>query len=445
MNKIKTYFKNCSSDNLYSLEGIVPFFKAIPISLEHAFAMLISNITPILLILTNPLINSDPSIVKMGIQNSLLLAGVGSILQFFPIWKVGSRLPLFVGMNFAFMSIINYIGIAYGYNVIASSVIVGSIFFIIISLFLKKVLRFIPPISSSIVVFMLGLSLIISQIKTIPFTDKSFYTVSNLVVILITILSYVIASFGFKRKLQSMSLIISLFMGFVTAVIFKMVDFNPIETTDIVTYPHLIKICEMELNVNAIITVCIMFLVSITDAVGAIELLDITNDSGEKASYIAKASLGMGVISFFSGFLGCIPLTTFAQNTGIVKKTKVINRYVLLLGAILLIVLSFFPMVSAFILTIPSIIISVIAIMIFVSILMSGVNLLKHISPNYKNIIIISCSIGVSLTIVLVPNLFNSAPKLIESLFTNSIATSFIISVILYYIIPNPKEKKVKK
>lgn len=444
LNRIKGYFKNCKVGNLYSLEGTVPFFKAIPYSLEHVFAMLISNITPILLILTNAKINSDPNIVTMGIQNSLLLAGVGSLIQFFPIWKAGSKLPIFVGMNFAFMSVINYIGVTYGYNAIASSVIIGSLFFIIVSLFLKKVLKFIPKISSSIVVFMLGLSLIISQLKSIPLNNKDFYSISNIMTIVITISVYILFNKGFKGKLKCISLIASLIGGFVTAILFKVVDFDVLKNVDVFTYPKIVNILDMDFNLNAIITVCIMFLVSITDVIGAVELLNITDNVEQTTTYMASTSLGMGIISLASGFLGCIPLTSFAQNVGIVKNTKVINRYTLAIGAVILIILSFFPIVGTFIQTIPSLVISIVAIMIFISILCSGVLLLKKIPLNLKNIIIIVSSILISLIFMLFPKMFSKTPNLVESILTNSIAISFIISLILYYIIPNKKEESVQ-
>lgn len=442
MNNIKSYFKNCSVDNLYRLEGTVPFFKAIPYSFEHAFLILLSNIMPILLILTNPLINQDQRLVTTSIQNALMLAGVGSLIQLFPIWKVGSKLPMFVGMNFAFMSIINYIGVTYGYNTIASSVIVGSIFFIIVSLFIKKVLRLIPQISRNLVILMLGLSLIITQVKSIPLTEKSFYTLTNFCLIIVVIGIYLLFTLCFKKKLKGIALISSIIIGFLFAIIFKIVDFSPIKNSSALTYPKMISIMNMEFNIYAIITVCVMFLVSFTDAICAVEMLNAETSKDEKASQMMRTSLGVGTISLISGFFGCIPLVPYAQNLSVTSKNKVVNRYTLGLAAIILILLSFFPIVSAFILSIPSLIISVINIIIFFGILITGFKLIKLMELNYKNIIIISTSVIVSLIFTFFPQIFSKAPKIIEAIMTNSIVVSFIISMILYYIIPSPKETR---
>lgn len=435
---------NCTYNNLYNFEGKVPFFKALPYSLEHAFAMLISNITPILLILTNPAINNNSEVTINAIQNSLMLAGVGSLIQMFPIWKVGSKLPIFVGMNFVFMSVINYIGITYGYNAIASSVIVGSIFFIIISLLIQNLFKYIPKISSSIVVFMIGLSLIISQIETIPLMDKAFYQIPNLAILLVTVITFIVFSYGFKRKLASFALIISLICGGITSIIFKTYDFEIIKTSSVITYPKIININNMEFNPNAIMMVCIMYLVTFTDAVGVVEMLHSETYGQDKTQQMVSTSIGIGTISILSGLFGCIPLTAYSINTGIIKKNNVINRFALSIGAILLIVLSFFPIFSSIVIALPNLIISLISIMIFITILNVGIKMLSQFKLDFKNLFIIICSIMLSIILMFITKIFKNIPALIESILSNSILISFVISIILYYLIPNKKEKREK-
>lgn len=433
---------NCVYENLYNLEGKVPFFKALPYSLEHAFAMLISNITPILLILSNPAINNNSETTINAIQNSLMLAGVGSLIQMFPIWKVGSKLPIFVGMNFVFMSVINYIGVTYGYNAIASSVMIGSVFFIIISLLIKNLFKYIPKISSSIVVFMIGLSLILSQIESIPLTDKTFYQIPNLAILLVTVITFIAFSYGFKRKLSSIALIISLVCGGITSIIFKTYDFEIIKNASLITYPKIINIKNMEFNLDAIIMVCMMFLITFTDVVGVVELLSSKNDSHEKTKRMVGSCMGIGTISILSGLFGCIPLTAYSINTGIIKKNNVINRFTLSLGAILLIVLSFFPILSAIVIALPNLIISLISIMIFITILNVGIKMLSQFQPTFKNLFIIIGSIIISIILMFIIKLVNNIPAIVESFLSNSILISFVISIILYYLIPNKKEKR---
>ncbi len=49
----------------------------------------------------------------------------------------------------------------------------------------------------------------------------------------------------------------------------------------------------------------------------------------------AGAIAGDGLISSVSGLFGCLPLTSFAQNIGLVAMTKVVNRKVILSGGLI--------------------------------------------------------------------------------------------------------------
>ena len=68
-------------ENLYKLDGKVPILKAIPFGLQHILAMFI--------------------------------AGIATLIQLYPIWKIGSRLPIVMGVRFTFVAILTYVGATY--------------------------------------------------------------------------------------------------------------------------------------------------------------------------------------------------------------------------------------------------------------------------------------------------------------------------------------------
>ena len=49
-----------------------------------------------------------------------------------------------------------------------------------------------------------------------------------------------------------------------------------------------------------------------------------------------------GFSSSISGCFGCLPLTSFSQNVGLVTMTGVINRFTICIGALILILASDF-------------------------------------------------------------------------------------------------------
>lgn len=55
----------------------------------------------------------------------MIIAGIGSLIQMFSIWKIGSGLPIVMGISFTFVSVFCYLGPTYGYNAIVGAVLVG--------------------------------------------------------------------------------------------------------------------------------------------------------------------------------------------------------------------------------------------------------------------------------------------------------------------------------
>lgn len=424
-------------DNLNNIEGNVPIFKALPFGLQHVLAIFIANIAPILLLLNNKEINTDQNLTRTIVQNSLFIAGIGTLIQLFPIWKVGSKLPIYVGISFTYLSVLIYIGTRYGYNVIISSVLIGSIFMIVLSFFTKAIRKIVPSITSSIVVFMLGFSLALSQVKELNLFNKSFYTYKNIIVLLTTIVTYIICTYCFNKKIKNFALLISLIIGYVFSLILGMIDYSVFNQLPIFTYPRIYNFKNIEFSIEAIISVCLIFLVSTTDVFGAIFALDIPDKDEEKS--IPNGICGIGVGSLISGIFGATPITPFIGNIGIVNNTKVVNRRALGLGAIILIIASFFPIFGAFAQSIPSTVVYVSMIILFVGIAISGIKMIYACGINKKNILVIAITGIICIALYLLGTYVSSIPNILKIIFTNVIATSFLFSTIIYYLIPGEK------
>ena len=118
---------NVSVDNIYKLDGRVPVSKAIPFGLQHVLAMFVSNIAPILLISSVAVYNGEGfTAVETArlIQNCMVIAGIGTLIQLYPIWKIGSRLPVVMGISFTFVSAMMLLA-AKDYGLMIGAIIVG--------------------------------------------------------------------------------------------------------------------------------------------------------------------------------------------------------------------------------------------------------------------------------------------------------------------------------
>lgn len=114
-----------STQNIYQLDGKVPLLKAIPFGLQHILAMFVANLTPITLI--GAASGLDHAQIAVLLQNAMFVAGIATLIQLYPIWKIGSRLPVVMGVSFTFVTILSYVGTTYGYPTVMGAVLIGGL------------------------------------------------------------------------------------------------------------------------------------------------------------------------------------------------------------------------------------------------------------------------------------------------------------------------------
>ena len=149
---------SASMQNIYSLDGKVPLLKSIPFGLQHVLAMFVANIAPIMIVTAA----CGLGVQEMAslIQTAMIMAGIGTLVQLFTIWKLGARLPIVMGVSFTFVSVFCYVGPKWGYEAIIGAVIIGGILEGLLGLFAKYWRRMIAPIVSACVVTAIGFSLL---------------------------------------------------------------------------------------------------------------------------------------------------------------------------------------------------------------------------------------------------------------------------------------------
>lgn len=144
-----------SINHIYTLDGKVPLLNAIPFGLQHILAMFVSNIAPILIV--GGACGLDSKETALLIQSAMLIAGIGTLVQLFPLFgKIGSGLPIVMGISFTFVSILSFVGTQYGYGAIMGAVLIGGMIEGVLGLFAKYWIKLISPIVSASVVTAIG-------------------------------------------------------------------------------------------------------------------------------------------------------------------------------------------------------------------------------------------------------------------------------------------------
>ncbi len=432
---------NSSVSNIYQLEGRVPVSRAIPFGLQHILAMFVANISPIIIVAGASGVSGKQ--LAMLIQSAMLIAGIGTLIQLFPLWRIGSGLPIVMGISFTFVSIMCYIGTNYGYGTIMGAVLIGGLIEGCLGLFAKYWMKIISPIVSASVVTAIGFSLL--SVGSTSFGggsgSENFGSVENWILGTITLLCCILFNILAKSYWKQLSVLFGLVVGYLVAIPMGLVDFSSLAGTSVIALPHLMPF-KMEFHLNAIISVALIFLVSATETIGDTQALA---NSGLNRSATTKEIAGSlacdGFISSLSSLFGCMPITSFSQNVGLVAMTKVVNRFTIATGALIMILAGIFPIFGAVLATLPDAVLGGCTIMMFGTIVVSGLQMIGKCGYSQRNITIVALSLSIGIGFTQVPELFSVFPKIIETVFAeNCVAVVFLVAVILNLILPQNME-----
>ena len=429
--------------SVYALDGRVPVVTAIPFGLQHVLAMFVANITPIIIVAGASGLSSEQS--AMLIQCAMMIAGIGTIIQLYPVWKIGSRLPIVMGISFTFVSVLCTIGAQYGYGAIVGAVIVGGLIEGFLGLFAKYWRKIITPIVAASVVTAIGFSLL--NVGAASFGGghgaSDFGSASNLLLGTITLVTCLAFNVLAHKHYKQLSVLAGLVVGYIVAIFMGKVDFTAVTQSSMIALPQFLPF-KPEFHLNAIISVVLIFLVSATETIGDTSALTKSGLNREVSDREIAGSLACdGFISSLSGLFGCMPITSFSQNVGLVAMTKVVNRFTILMGAIIMILAGLFPVFGAILATLPEPVLGGCTLIMFGSIVVSGLQMIGDCGYNQRNLMIVALSLSIGIGFTQVPDIFAIFPDSIKSIFAeNCVAVVFLTSIILSLVLPKSMEQQ---
>lgn len=429
-----------STGTIYQLDGRVPLHKALPFGLQHVLAMFVANITPII-ILAN-VAGLEPALSGALIQNCMIIAGIGTLVQLYPVWRIGSRLPIVMGISFTFLSLAISIASTRGMGTLMGAVIVGGLFEGLLGLFAKYWTRIISPVVAATVVTAIGFSLL--PIGANSFAGgqgaDDFGCLNNWIVGSCTLLTCLLTMVFARGFLRSLSVLVGLIVGYALALCMGMVDFSGLQQAQFVALPKLIPFTP-EFHFDAILAFACVYLVSATETIGDSSALC----EGALKRSIAPREMGSaiacdGFVSTLSGFFGCIPITSFSQNVGLASISGVVNRFTIATGAFIMILGGLFPAFGRLLTTIPQAVLGGCTIIMFGSILFAGFGMMAKCGFSQRHMIIVSLSLSVGLGFTQATGLFHIFPPIVQTVFAdNCVAVVFLLAVLLNLILPRKK------
>ena len=434
--------KECSVKNIYKLDGRVPVLKAVPFGLQHILAMFVANLTPITIIAAAGGLSQAE--IAILLQNAMFIAGIATLIQLFPLWKVGSRLPIVMGVSFTFVTVLSTVAANYGYPAVIGAVICGGIFEGTLGLFAKYWRKIISPIVAATVVTAIGYSLLTVGARSFGGGyAEDFGSATNLLLGTITLAVCLGWNILAKGYLKQLSVLAGLVVGYIAAIPMGKVDLSVIFSEGVVSLPKILPYAP-EFHIGAIFSVAIIFMVSAAETIGDTTAMVSGGLNRDITSEEISGSLACdGYASVISALFGCPPVTSFSQNVGLINMTKVVNRFTIATGAGCMILAGLLPPVGNFFASLPESVLGGCTIMMFGTIMVSGIEMLAKAGFTQRNITIaaLSLSIGIGFTAASEIGLWGIFPEVIQSVFSaNVVAVVFVVSIILNLVLPKNME-----
>ena len=355
-------------NELIEVNEKIPLVKAIPLSIQHLFAMFGSSV------LVPLLFNIDPTTV-------LFFNGIGTLLYAFITKR---KIPAYLGSSFAFISpVLLLYGQGYDFQTIQGGFVLVGVVFSIIAIIVGYIgigwiNKLFPPAAMGAIITLIGLELASTAADMAGFpvggSNSPTLNVSWVIVSMVTLVTVILCNVLLRGFLKVIPLLIGVIVGYITSCFMGIVDFSLVSNASFFVLPN-IKIAHF--NINAILTILPATFVVIAEHVGHLKVTssivgkDFLEDPG-----LHRSLLGDGLSTIVSGMFGSVPTTTYGENIGVMALTKIYSVYIICGAGLISIILGFSGKMSALIRTIPTPVIGGVSFLLFGTIAVSGLRTL---------------------------------------------------------------------
>ncbi len=436
--------------SIFEQDGFPNLGEAFPLALQHVVAMIVGCVTPAIIVAGAGGLSSREQVIL--IQAALVVAAVSTILQLFPIggkrsrFAIGSGLPMIMGVSFAYVPSMQAIAEDYGISTILGAQIVGGVVAVIMGLLVKKIRVFFPPLITGTVVFTIGLSLYPTAINYMAggTSNPDYGSWQNWLVAFFT-LAVVTALNHFGKGIWKLaSILIGILAGYLVSIPFGMVDLSGVGQASMAQLPQFMHF-GIEFEISSCVAIGILFAINSVQAIGDYSATTIgAMNRTPKDKELQSGIVAYGLTNVVGALFGGLPTATYSQNVGIVTTTKVINRWVLGLSALLLGIAGVVPKFSALLTTIPQCVLGGATVSVFASIAMTGMKLVASAEMDYRNSSIVGLAAALGMGVSQATAALATFPEWVTTIFGKSpVVLATLIAVILNMVLP--KTRNVEK
>lgn len=426
---------------LFQVDDRPPLLTTLLLAAQHMLAAL-GGIIAVPLVVGAALKLPADQIVTL-INAALLGSGTVTLIQCKGVGPVGIRLPCVMGTSFAFVGAAISVGLEHGVAGILGASLAGSLVMIIGSFFMPQIRKLFPHAVTGVVVTMIGLQLVPVAVDWSAggraagamYGDPTNLGIAAFVLVTVVLL----VQFG-KGIVSAAAVVIGMFIGYLVCAGMGMIDFSRVAAAPVFALPQPLHY-GLSFPVSGMVAMAIAFLVTMVETTGTFMALGAATHTKIRGKTLARGILCDGVGSAFAALMSSPPVSTFAQNVGVVSLTGVASRHVVALTGVMLFLAGLFPVLGAIVVTIPQPVLGGAGLMMFAMIIAAGVQMLGKVEHNKRNGVIMAVAVGCGLAVTVRPDLLGKLPAFVKEAFGSGITVGALVAVMLNLLLPDrPRE-----
>lgn len=430
--------------SVFEYEGIPSAGQLIPLGLQHVVAAVVGVITPAIIIAGSEVCNLSADEKTLLIQASLLVTALATLLQLFPIFhRIGARLPVVMGISFAYVPTLTAIGGQFGLPTILGAELIGGLVAVLFGIFVKPIRKLFPPLVTGTVIFTIGLSLYPTAVRYMAGGNASSPWFGGVRIWAVALLTFGVVVFlnNFTKGIWKLgALLFGMIVGYAVAFAVGIVDLSGVGSAAWFALPRFMPF-KIEFVPSAIVSLAIVYVVNSVQTIG--DLTSTTMGGMDRVPTDRELSggiIGQGIMSVIGAFFGGLPVASYSQNVGIVTVNKVINRAVFAFAAGVLLVAGFLPKFAALLTTIPQCVIGGATLSVFATITMTGIRMITSegkFTTRKSTVVGLSVALGVGITQVPGCLAGNGFPEWVATVFgSSSVVVAALMAILLNLILP---------
>ncbi|QWQ40369.1 purine permease [Streptomyces sp. YPW6] len=419
--------KSLAGTAVHPVDEKLPAARLLPAALQHIAAMYAGVVTPPLII--GQAVGLDAAGMTRLIAASLLIAGLATLLQTLGVGAfAGNRLPFVNAASSAgiapMLAIAETSAPGHQLPAIYGAVLVAGAFCLAVGPFFGRLLRFFPPLVTGVVITLIGVTLMpvpVAWAQGGDATAEDFGAMKYLALAAFTLVVILLVQRFGRGFLKQVALLAGMFVGTLAAIPFGLADFSALRSAPLAALPTPFAFGAPEFQPAAILSLCIVMLVLMTESsAGMLALGEICDRRTD------------GIATLLGPVFGSFPTSAFAQNVGVVSLTRVRSRYVVAAAGGVLLILGAFPVLGAVVSLVPMPVLGGAGIVLFGSIAVSGIRTLSEAGlDDSSNIILVAVALGAGIIPLAAPAFYAGFPAWAQTVLGSGISAGALVAVVL--------------